>query len=654
MSSVADIAVRIGADISGLTSGLNDAGIKLDGFKSKMSQGAANVAKVGAAATVAGLAISAHLVKGALEAIDAQAKMAQQIGTSSASLATLKRAGDLGGVSMAQITAASKKLSIQMGEAADSSSTQAETFNRLGLSVESLSKMSLDERIAAVNSAIKENIPITEQAAVAAELFGSKAGFAVATLDNGAMENARKQTELFGLALSDIDAAKVEQANDAMSTFGAATDGAVQQATVQLAPILKSLGDLFLENAEKSGGMAKMVSNSFSTIIDVIGFVADAFSGVQRVGEIAFGAIGTLISSLVFTAAEAVKGLLMIADLLPSIDMSSQIASVQEFQDSIQQTADEHVANMADALNRPMPSEGLKQFVKDAQAAGEAAAAATVQAREAAAANSGANAQPQDIEEDKEIKKAREKAAKLAEIEAERAAKALENQQLATAASLDQLNTSYMSETERLMQKLEDEQILIDQALLNKQISQEEARALELRSVEGFEAAKTEVERRESETRARQIKDEQRQRFAAINQGLGALSALSDGESKKAFKRKKQVGIATALVNMYQGISEGVALGFPMAIPAVAYAAATGLSAINSIRSQSASSSGGGGSVVSSMQPVTQQMHEKEPPQGSSSNMFVQGINKNDLFSGQQLVDMINMATQSGAVLRLS
>jgi hypothetical protein len=46
---------------------------------------------------------------------------------------------------------------------------------------------------------------------------------------------------------------------------------------------------------------------------------------------------------------------------------------------------------------------------------------------------------------------------------------------------------------------------------------------------------------------------------------------------------QKAVGIATALIDTYKGITAGVALGFPAAIPAVAAAAATGFATVKSI-----------------------------------------------------------------------
>ncbi|MBC5836779.1 hypothetical protein [Flavobacterium muglaense] len=71
----------------------------------------------------------------------------------------------------------------------------------------------------------------------------------------------------------------------------------------------------------------------------------------------------------------------------------------------------------------------------------------------------------------------------------------------------------------------------------------------------------------------------QKTKIAALGATLGVVSDLL-GKSSKA---GKAVALAQALINTYQGITAGVALGYPMAIPAVAMAAATGFAAVKNI-----------------------------------------------------------------------
>ena len=77
-------------------------------------------------------------------------------------------------------------------------------------------------------------------------------------------------------------------------------------------------------------------------------------------------------------------------------------------------------------------------------------------------------------------------------------------------------------------------------------------------------------------------------------QSLGAIGTLLSDSAEA----QKAVGIATALIDTYKGITKGVALGFPAAIPAVAAAAATGFATVKKIISTKVpsvpGSSGGG------------------------------------------------------------
>lgn len=86
--------------------------------------------------------------------------------------------------------------------------------------------------------------------------------------------------------------------------------------------------------------------------------------------------------------------------------------------------------------------------------------------------------------------------------------------------------------------------------------------------------------------------------------GLSGLAKTFGGEQSKAyqalFATSQAFSIAKATMNMYTGISEGVKLGWPAMIPAIALAAGQGASAISSIRSQSFSGAYDEGGVIPS------------------------------------------------------
>jgi len=69
------------------------------------------------------------------------------------------------------------------------------------------------------------------------------------------------------------------------------------------------------------------------------------------------------------------------------------------------------------------------------------------------------------------------------------------------------------------------------------------------------------------------------QEIAALGATLGQIGNILGKESKAG----KAFALGAALINTYQGISAGVALGYPQAIPAVIAAAATGFGAVKNI-----------------------------------------------------------------------
>ena len=98
-----------------LSSEMERANARLAAFSSRVKIAAAVAI---AAAAAAGIA----MVRSGLETIDAQANLAQSLGTTTRSIQVLTFAGDLAGVSMEEIAAATKKLTLKLSDAAGGSS----------------------------------------------------------------------------------------------------------------------------------------------------------------------------------------------------------------------------------------------------------------------------------------------------------------------------------------------------------------------------------------------------------------------------------------------------------------------------------------------------------------------------------------------------
>jgi len=139
-----------------------------------------------AAATAAGVA----MVRSGLQTVDAQAKLAQSLGTTVASIQTLERAGELAGVSMSGIEQATKDLTRRLSQAAAGGGPAAQALERLGLSASDLLALPLDERVGAINAAIQDFVPAAERAAVAGQLFGEEGSIAMSRIDTATLRQA--------------------------------------------------------------------------------------------------------------------------------------------------------------------------------------------------------------------------------------------------------------------------------------------------------------------------------------------------------------------------------------------------------------------------------------------------------------------------------
>ncbi|WP_271407637.1 hypothetical protein [Pseudomonas sp. Q1-7] len=471
---------------------------------------------VGAASAAAALVF---MVEKQREVIDSQAKMAQRLRTSYESLETLGRAGELAGVGMDKIEGASRALEQRLGLAIQGSKEQAAAFERLGLSAEDIAKLPLDKRISQINQALRDNVQASERAAVAGKLFGEEGATAIQALDPGTIAEAARQVEIFGLNLSDVDAAKVEMANDALSTFGLLGDGIAKQLTVELAPILKAVGDEFLKAAEEAGGLGTVVQDTTGDIVEALSFVVDAADGVKRVFEVvADGIIAGFSEASSFVANNA-AGILDTISYLPGVDYSDTVASLRQFATESNGIAREAVNNIEETLNRPLAGQAFKQFYADAQAAAEAAASATVAGREAAAATGLAFV----ASEDKKTKAAKQTAAAIASQ-----IKALELQ----AATLG------MTTKEETLFKL---------ALDGATQSQLDQAAAALDAVDAFEKAKKQQEDYKAvvsdlRTEEEQLTDQLKERLRLIE----AMPDLPEGERRKQTDRAIDAAFAPA------------------------------------------------------------------------------------------------------------
>lgn len=328
-----------------------------------------------AGATVAAVGLAA-LVSKQLDLISDQDDLAKRLRTTVASLATLERAGALSGVGLEQLTGGAQKLDVALGKAAQGSKSQLEAFERLGLSYQKVADLPVDERIAAINKALSDNVPAYERAAVASTLFGAKNAAAFQQLDPDTIAQAREQAVLFGQALSDIDSAKVENAGDAITIFGYALDGVQKQITIELAPVITQLSKDFIQASKDAGGIGPAVRDSVQTAVEAVSFLVDAGDGVGRVFKIISAEFDGLVSSASGSIIAGVYQTLSLLNKLPGVDLSEQLGNLENNYNAQVKSAEDATNRMRAALETPLAGTAFLDYYKKAQQAANDSAAA--------------------------------------------------------------------------------------------------------------------------------------------------------------------------------------------------------------------------------------------------------------------------------------
>jgi hypothetical protein len=219
-----------------------------------------------AAAATAFAAGAAAMVRSGLQVVDAQAKLAQSLGTTVASIQVLERAGDLAGVSMSGIEQATKDLTRRLSQAAAGAGPAAAALERLGLSATALLELPLDERVGRINQAILDFVPAAERAAVAGQLFGEEGSIAISRIDTATLRQATADVRDFGVVVSEQDADQIERTNDAISRLGLVWRGLSNQMAVAAAPALEAVADAMAAIARRTGPLGQAIQLLFENI----------------------------------------------------------------------------------------------------------------------------------------------------------------------------------------------------------------------------------------------------------------------------------------------------------------------------------------------------------------------------------------------------
>jgi len=419
MAEVFNVEGKLGLDIASFKSKMGAASKNLNSFKMKAKRMAKTVkhsfkgvsVAVGQAASaikvmaVAGAAGVTALVKTQLDYQDALAKSADKIGTNSKALSGLRYAAEQVSGGYEGIDEALTKATKRLGEFnANGAGASAKWLQKLNFDTAELAKLDPAELFNTYSAAISKLPSRAEKLAAASALMGDESRKFLTLMEQGpaAIRAYAQEAEQLGIAISRVDAMKIEAANDAMNRITVAFKGAGATLAVELAPMIKATSDKIVDMIKgldlTSGTMTKFIDKG----VRGIGFVIDAWHGfgvaMQGAKVIALGfssAFTGVMSGTLKLAAKfgnAIKDfvlaplrkMLELASKLPLVGdkVKEALGKIEGLKFKAPEIATEvfegQVTKLVAAkevlkqkLMEPMPSAGLTQWVDDIKVASE-------------------------------------------------------------------------------------------------------------------------------------------------------------------------------------------------------------------------------------------------------------------------------------------
>ena len=605
-------------------------------------ESATNFAKSAVLALAGALGVHAFKdwVAGAAEAADASAKVGDRFGITTEKAIGLQHAARLAGASNETLTSSLRTVQFQATQAAMGLTESQRAFQLLNINVADFLRMPADEQLRTIIDRLEKTENVTVRNAAAQQLLGRGAGEMMALVADGAgaIDEATKKTQAWGLAISRVDAAKLEMANDAMTDAKMAAQGAATTIAVALAPVVKLVADRFSDAAAESHGFRDEVEVGMQRAVQAVG---SAIWFTER--------LGFAWEGLKYLAALAINGIIQ---ALASLDRA--------YTDTMNSLADSWIGKRLGMQSREY-SATLQEMAEVSQnRLGEikdeldkfALSALTLEQWQAKikAVFSQAKAQIQREAEDIARRRAEfMKGGEAPTLITDKPDKDKDKYQEDLLKKVEAIRQGNLSEMELLEEQLQAKQDTLDAARAFNLITEEEYQAQLTAVAFRYNAQRTVIEQKSQQ----QIRSMQ---FATFNYAADLFQALA-GESKAAalvaLAIQKGLAIASVIVNTEGAIARGYLELGPFAGAAfearmrtleaiqIGLIAATGLVQASQVGSGGASSGTAANPQI--VQPVSGSAigPAQQAPTQTTIIHLPPGFDKKQLFSGEVMFDLL-------------
>jgi hypothetical protein len=286
-------------------------------------------------------------------------RTAQTLKLHTDTLEGLQSAAKKAGLDSEAFSMALEKTNHNIGEAAIKGGESAEAFTRLGLSAKTLAGQSLDTNIRQIADAISAIKNPAEQAAAAGAIFGERIGPKLLPLLNQGSAGINQfiaEAKEAGVALGDVDAAKLVAAKRGLDTLGERAEGAKNQLTLALAPSILAIGNSILNIIPPADKMKGAFETAFRIVILTGANAADILAHVLSPIVKIDAALIRLESHAAWGSVKA--GMIAEADALDvmatKLGDSNLAQKAQDWLVKIEAQADKTAHSLADGMGGPV------------------------------------------------------------------------------------------------------------------------------------------------------------------------------------------------------------------------------------------------------------------------------------------------------------